>query len=284
MAVLAFGAMSQAPELHPLDEPELASHSVNEPRAIAGSTGLSQFAHHFAPNEPNYVVGGWVTPHLKFQVSFRYMPFSIAGSIARKHPWVTGFNFGYSQTGFMDVSTFDDSFFADTSYRPEVFYYFQDIPGIQMPAGWGLGLQGGYGHESNGFKKPEHRSLNILYLRPIFTIGSSSHTWFVTFAPKVYLYLYPMNLNRDMPEYRGYVDLRILGGWRDGLQLAMMGRVGNHFDRGGIQLDLTYPLTQLSKGNIDFSLTAQYFVGYGEGLLDYRDFRNMLRFGLTLVR
>lgn len=264
--------------------PEAASASAGQFPVIAGSTSDEQYIQHFFPNEPNYFIGGWITPHVKFQFSFRYTFLNTAGSIVTKHPWVKGFNFGYSQTSFMDISNFEDSFFYDTSYRPEAFYYFENLPFIKVPANWQAGLQMGVGHESNGFHYPNHKSINIFYLRPIFTIAGKSHNLFLTFAPKAYLYWGPLGLNPDIADYRGYVDLRMVMGWRDGLQLAAFGRVGSHFDKGSIQLDLTYPLNQLSSGNIDILLTTQYFVGYGESMLCQKNFSNSIRFGVTLVR
>ena len=153
-----------------------------------------------------------------------------------------------------------------------------------MPPKWQLGLQLGIGHESNGFEGDTHKSINTLYLRPIFSAAAQSNNFFITLAPKAYIYIGPMGLNPDIARYRGFVDLRIVTGWRDGLQLAFRGRLGSNFDKGSALLDLTYPFYNLSGGNIDMSLTAQYFVGYGEGLLGYRDFEQFLRFGVTLVR
>lgn len=264
--------------------PEAASASGRQFSTIAGSTSLDQYTGHFFPNEPNYFIGGWLSPHVKFQFSFRYVFLNTAGSVVTKQPWVKGFNFGYSQTSFMDISNFEDSYFYDTSYRPDFFYYFEQLPFLSVPENWQMGLQLGVGHESNGFHHPNHNSINIFYLRPIFTVAGKNNNFFLTLAPKAYFYWGPMSLNPDIAEYRGCLDFRVVTGWRDGLQLATLGRVGSHFNRGSIQLDLTYPLSQLSAGNVDISLTAQYFVGYAESMLGYKNFSNVLRFGLTLVR
>ena len=147
-----------------------------------------------------------------------------------------------------------------------------------------MGAQVGIGHESNGKQKPDHRSLNIAYIRPIFTISDKPNGLFFTFAPKIYYYIGDLSLNPDIKRYRGYVDLRFVLGQRDGLQLATIGRVGDHFDRGSAQLDLTYPLTKLLGGNMDLSVDAQYFIGYGDSLLSYNKRTQVFRVGFALVR
>ena len=77
---------------------------------------------------------------------------------------------------------------------------------------------------------------------------------------------------------------RVVAGLRDSLQLAAIGRIGRDGNKGSIQLDLTYPLTTLLKGNMDLSLDAQYFYGYGDTLLTYNQRSSIFRFGLALVR
>ncbi len=49
-------------------------------------------------------------------------------------------------------------------------------------------------------------------------------------------------------------------------------------------MDLTYPLTKLLGGNVDLSLDAQYFIGYGDTILTYNKYTQVWRVGLSLVR
>jgi outer membrane phospholipase A len=263
-------------------QPEASSARAGEFPTIGGTYGLDEFINHFAPHEPMYFVGGWKAPNVKFQLSIRYRLISPDGPLATKYPFFKGFNFAYSQTSLWDLQNTENPFFYDSSYRPEAFYYLENVSGL--PKGWQFGVQAGAGHESNGQKDPNHRSLNIAYIRPILSIGGSSDALFFTLAPKFYDYIGSLSLNRDLPRYRGYCDLRFVVGQRDGVQLATIGRVGSHFDRGSVQLDLTYPLTRLFHGNVDLSLDAQYFLGYGDTLLTYNQRSNILRFGLALVR
>ena len=264
-------------------QPEESSALTGRFPEIGGAYGFEEFVAHFAPYEPMYFVGGTQAPNIKFQFSVRYRLFTPNGSLATAHPFFRGFNFAYSQTSLWDTSNSSQPFFYDSSYRPEFFYYLQDVPGVKVNPGSQFGLQGGVGHESNGQQDPNHRSLNIVFLRPIVTIGGTSD-WFFTFAPKIYDYIGGLELNPDMPKYRGYGDYRFVGGLRDGLQLAAIGRLGRDANRGSIQLDLTYPLTKLLRGNMDISLDAQYFYGYGDTLLTYNQKSNIFRIGVALVR
>lgn len=265
-------------------QPEATSAAEGYFPAIGGTFGLEEFIQHFAPYEPMYFVGGWQAPNIKFQFSIRYRLFTPTGPWATAHPWLRGFNFAYSQTSLWDWSNPNTPFFYDSSYRPEFFYYLEHIPGLHPPPGWQFGLQAGIGHESNGDKPPDHRSLNIIYIRPIFTASQGTHGLFFTFAPKIYEYIGSLSLNPDMPYYRGYADLQFTVGQRDGLQLAVLGRIGSDFNKGSAQIDVTYPLTKPSGGNLDLCLDAQYFVGYGDSLLDYNKYASVLRFGISLVR
>jgi outer membrane phospholipase A len=263
-------------------QPEAASARAGEFPSIGGTYGLDEFIHHFAPHEPMYFVGGWKAPNVKFQFSLRYRLITPDGPWATRYPLLKGFNFAYSQTSLWDLTHTSNPFFYDSSYRPEAFYYLENLPGL--PKSWQAGVQVGAGHESNGQKDPNHRSLNIAYIRPILSIGGNSNALFLTIAPKFYDYIGSLSLNRDLPRFRGYCDIRVVVGQRDGLQLATIGRVGSHFDKGSAQLDLTYPLTRFFHGNIDLSLDAQYFIGFGDTLLTYNQRSNILRFGLSLVR
>jgi len=274
---------SSSPSASPSTHPEAASAAGGHFPTIGGSYGLQEFVTHFAPYEPMYIVGGTQSPNVKFQFSLRYRLFTPTGPLATAAPFFRGFNFAYSQTSFWDVSNPSQPFFYDTSYRPEFFYYLESLPGIKTDAGSQLGFQVGVGHESNGQMDPNHRSLNIVFIRPIVTIGGDSQ-WFLTIAPKIYDYIGGLPLNPDMPKYRGYVDLRVVAGLRDSLQMAAIGRIGRDGNKGSIQLDLTYPLTKLLDGNMDISLDAQYFYGYGDALLTYNQKSSVFRFGVALIR
>ena len=113
-----FCAQGRAVEESPdaIREPEAASVAAGHFSSIGGSFRLEEYTRHFAPNEPNYFLAGWLSPQVKFQISFRYMILNPTGSLVQKHAWMKGFNFGFSQTSWMNITTLDDSFFADSLY------------------------------------------------------------------------------------------------------------------------------------------------------------------------
>lgn len=264
-------------------QPEASSAASGNFPAPGGSFGLAEFASHFAPHEPMYFIGGWQSPNIKFQFSFRYRILTTSGPLATQYPLVKGFNLAYSQTSLWDSSKPSAPFF-DSSYRPEFFYFLENFPGLTLPQAWQLGFQAGVGHESNGQAGTDSRSLNIAYIRPIVTISDQPSGLFVTFAPKIYGYITSLSDNPDIAQYRGYSDLGLVVGQRDGLQLATIGRLGTGYRRGSAQFDLTYPLTKILHGNADLSVDAQYFVGYGDSLLNYNQRSSIFRIGICLVR
>jgi phospholipase A1 len=265
-------------------QPEASSANEGNFPGITTTYGLDEFFQHFAPYEPMYFVGGTRSPNIKFQFSLRYRLFTPTGPLATSHPWLRGINFGYTQTSFWDVSDPSHPFFYDTSYMPQFFYYLENIPYLHLPESYQAGLQFGIGHESNGQVDPNHRSENNAFIRPIFTMSDAKTGLFLTLEPKFLVYLGDLDLNPDLPKYRGYCDFRVVFGQRDGLQLATIGRLGSDYNRGSAQFDLTYPLTKASHGNLDLSLDANYFYGYGDTFLKYNQRSSIFRFGLAMVR
>jgi outer membrane phospholipase A len=138
-------------------------------------------------------------------------------------------------------------------------------------------------HESNGRDGPSSRSLNLIYLRPTLTLGRPGG-FQATLSPRACYYLAGLDDNPDLPRYRGYVDLRATLGWENCLRLAATGRVGERGNRGSLQLDLTYPLSRVSKGAIGVYLHLQFFTGYGESFLLYNERSSAFRAGFALFR
>ena len=191
----------------------------------------------------------------------------------------------YSQTSFWDLEGESKPFF-DNSYRPELLWSADDLRLKMTPSVVSrLGMQAGLQHESNGKEGADSRSLNIAYIRPSFTFGDAKGDGlFLTFAPKAFAYIGDIGDNPDIKDYRGHFELRGIVGWQEGLQLSTIGRVGDDWDKGSVQFDLSYPLRKVFAGNIDLFLHAQYFNGFGESLLEYNESTSAFRLGVSLVR
>ncbi|PZN31164.1 MAG: phospholipase, partial [Proteobacteria bacterium] len=113
--------------------------------------------------EPMYfIVGGDEGFNAKFQISLRFRMFDDQGPLAQRLPWIDDLYLSYSQTSLWDLNELSSPF-RDTSYRPRLFYSHDDL--LRFDGGRvRLGLEAGFGHESNGRDGAESRSTNMLYV------------------------------------------------------------------------------------------------------------------------
>lgn len=240
------------------------------------------FQTHFFPHEPFYFIAGIESPNAKFQISFKYQLFTGVGWLAEHlHP-LTNFYLGYSQTSLWDWNSPSAPFF-DSSYRPELLYWMPQVDKGQWADWFRLDLQGGVQHESNGRDKESSRSLNIAYLKPRVVFGKPDG-FQLSLAPRAWIYVSEIEDNPDIKDYRGYFDLRAVIGWQKHAQLAATGRIGDDFDHGSLQLDLTYPLWKVPLVRSSLFFHVQYFIGYGESLLLYDKRGSSIRAGFALFR
>lgn len=267
--------------------------------SVHSEFGLAEYlSYRIKAHEPIYFLGGIERPNGKFQFSFKYQVMGTESTFAEKYPVLSGLYLGYSQTSFWDLQG-DSKPFFDNSYRPEVFYAVEHLEHFftadgHKPEGVEFRLQAGFKHESNGrddgpvkfngLRDYEHgsRSLNIAYVRPIVTL--SNEKFFITLAPTIYTYVGDLSDNDNIADYRGYGDIKLVIGQRGGVQLAAIGRVGDDWDKGSLELDLSFPLRESLDRNFDIYLYSQFFTGYGESLLGYDDADNTFRIGFALVR
>ena len=239
------------------------------------------FKEHLSAYEPMYLIAGTKSPNAKFQISLAYQLLNQAGPLAQHVPALKGFHIAYTQLSLWDWNGSSAPFY-DTSYKPEFFYAWENVTRAQ-PTNWiQLDLQGGLKHESNGKGGADSRSLNIAYFRPTLTIGRDEGLQ-LTLQPRAWAYLGDLSDNPDIAGYRGYADLRAIMGWKRGLQLSALGRMGNDGNHTSLQLDLTYPTMRLF-GSFSLYLDVQYFTGYGESLLGYNQKTDELRVGFALFR
>jgi outer membrane phospholipase A len=237
-----------------------------------------------------YFLVGPDEPNAKFQISFKYRILNEEAPLVDAVPPLGGLYFAYSQTSFWDLESASSPFF-DNSYRPELMVSYADLLRDRRAGPLRqLGLDAGIQHESNGQDGADSRSVNFLYVRPTFTFGAAPHDdprfgrLFVSVSPRLHAYFGSDDDNPDIEEFRGYGDLRVTLGERNGLQLAATGRLGNDWDKGSLQLDLSYPLRPLLRNNGDVFLHGQFFTGYGESLLLYDESDTTFRVGVSLVR
>lgn len=231
-------------------------------------------------HEPIYFIYGPDAPAAKFQFSFKYKLLEFGESAPRR--MTRTLQFGFTQRSLWDIDA-DSSPFYDTSYMPEIIYQAL-APQPDRSDGWltWLGWQAAYKHESNGRDGPISRSLNVVYARTGFVLGRLDD-WHLIVVPELLAYVGSLGNNPDLDDYRGYGRLQLVLGRTDGLSLAATTWAGKDFNHASVQLDLTLPVrTRL----LDFEtyLMVQYFNGYGESLLSYRDKSETVRAGISFVR
>ncbi len=262
--VLCLSAGPQRAEAHGEDD---SSHQAREESRLTPIQGA--FTSSFAPFEPVYLSVGWRgDTNAKFQLSFRYR-------LAQQ------LYFGYTQTSVWDLGV-TSAPFRDSSYRPTVFYFFNEAGAADPNRDTWFGMAAGVEHESNGKAGVDSRSLNILYLWPIYAITKPERSR-LRIAPKIWYYTSSSG-NPDIADYRGFMNLLIVYdmingfGFLDGLQISASMRKGTEKHYGSIQVDLSYPL---GPGYVH----AQYFSGWGETVLNYNQrFKSQIRLGFMLVR
>lgn len=240
------------------------------------------FKEHISGYEPFYFLAGTESPNARFQISFKYKLLNSDGVLARKAPVLEGVHLAYTQTSLWDWNS-PSAPFLDSSYKPELLYLRERVVGGRATDSFQLDLQGGLQHESNGRDGAASRSLNLAYLRSRLIFGKEEGLR-LTLEPRAWVYIGDMSDNPDMDRYRGYADLRAIVGWKRGLQLSALGRLGDEGDRGSLQLDLTYPMMTLLSRSFSVYLHAQYFTGYGESILFYNERSSAFRFGFSLYR
>jgi phospholipase A1/A2 len=180
--------------------------------------------------------------------------------------------FAYTQRSFWQFYNFSDSSpFRETNYEPEMLLNFRmnrDLHWLKLRF-----INVGINHQSNGQSDPLSRSWN----RVAANFGFERDN--LALILKTWLRI-PEGArndnNPDIERYLGYGELWSYYFWNDS-RFGLMLR--NNFDfyknRSAVQLEWSYPLVQR------ISLYVQYFNGYGESMLDYKN--NINRIGIGFV-
>lgn len=168
--------------------------------------------------------------------------------------------FAYTQRSFWQLYNFDDSSpFRETNYEPEVLFNVRtrfDVLGLKARF-----IQVGLNHQSNGQAEPLSRSWNRLVANVGLERGRFSlllKGWF----------RFPESVEEDdnpgIDSYMGYGEV-----WahyflkRHRLSVMFRDNLDFRENRGAVQVEWGFPLFANLGGYV------QYFLGYGESLLDY---------------
>jgi phospholipase A1 len=207
-----------------------------------------------------------VKPEVAFQLSFKAKLWQ--DMFGRKIDlW-----FAFTQRSFWQLYNFDDSSpFRETDYEPEVLVNFRtDFRFLGLRTRF---IQVGLNHQSNGQSEPLSRSWNRLVANVGLERGPFSlllKGWF-HFPESA-----EVDDNPGINSYMGYGE--IWAYWFvKSHRLGIMLRDNLDFqqNRGALQLEWSFPLFANVWGYV------QYFVGYGESLLDYDHLANRIGVGFT---
>lgn len=237
------------------------------------------FADRIAPHEANYFIYGADDPVAKFQFSFKYKLLDFRDLGAQR--LVRTLHFAFTQRSLWDLNG-DSSPFYDTSYMPEIMYQsLTPMPEKASGMTW-LGFQAAFKHESNGRAGNQSRSLNVVYARTVFAFGQLAG-WHALVVPEVFDYVSSLDENPDIADYRGYGRLSLVVGRNDGPSFTALLWAGKRFDHFSSQLDFSVPV-RTRYLNFETYFLLQYFNGYGESLLSFRERSETVRAGISLVR
>ncbi len=277
LAIDASAPTPTAPDPEPAPAPlrhlvHLNTASSAIERTFSGRLGL---------HEAIYFIYGPDAPAAKFQISFKYRLMQLAR--ADEQGFTHNFQVGYTQRSLWDIKASSSPFY-DTSYMPELMLEsLAPMPIDPNRFFTPLGAQLSFKHESNGRDGPDSRSLNTAVLRGAFVLGPLDR-WHLIVVPELFAYVSSLDNTQGLENYRGHGRLRLLlekNNRRPTLAYAI--HAGDDFHHPTHQADLTIPF-RTRWLDLETAMLIQYFRGYGESLLDYRQASETVRAGLSLVR
>jgi phospholipase A1/A2 len=181
---------------------------------------------------------------------------------------------GYTQLMLWDFGK-ESTPFNDVNFNPEFFYRFQLSDAERLDLGF-------FEHASNGKAGEESRSINSSYLA--YTRTFEHENFEIEPGLKVAGFWALDHYNKDYRDYLGFWTGTLRLSMRDivlpyaefNFEIRPGGQWGDHFGRGYEQFELA-----LKFDRTDFLpyLYIQYFNGYGESLITYRQWSSNFRIG-----
>lgn len=180
--------------------------------------------------------------------------------------------FAYTQRSFWQVYNPDlSSPFRENNFEPEAFLSFDANWGLW---GWKNSLVSlGVDHQSNGRNDPLSRSWN----RAFAQIVVENPKYNVYFSLKPWLIFGDLSDNPDIEKFMGHGELQgVYQRNNHTFGLQVRNNLRSESNRGGYQLDWSFPLYKRWRGYI------QYFNGYGYSLIDYNRNQNVIGIGVQV--
>lgn len=256
----------------------------------------------FSAYKDNYFITGFhdgeSLDQVKFQLSVKF------DVIPRPDSQCSVF-FGYTQKSFWRLYA-GSAPFEDNNYNPDLFWAWTPVDSsrLRKPQGgsdWRfVYLHVGAEHESNGRGDVEidpvtlqptapSRGWNRVYARARWEVPLPQE-WSFFITPKGWIPFLGLDGNPELLHYVGSFQLTLElsheTAAKDGLRstdfsLGAAARKGWSRDPGKGSIEAWARFRVGCLGPLSISLYAQYYVGYGEGLLHYRESSNVLRIGFA---
>lgn len=193
----------------------------------------------------------------------------------------SGHYLGYSQRLIWELFTESSSPVTDVNFNPEYFYRITS-------GGNGIwrGVDIGAEHQSNGGEDEKSRSWNTVYAYLPFKLDLGEGSLFL--SVKTFSLFGPDKENSDARDYIGWYELELAT--RDFLRNILTydelyvavrpgGEEGGRFTKGNLEVGMRFKAFSGMSAPHAF---LQYFTGYGESQLTYKEKTHALRIGLSL--
>lgn len=230
---------------------------------------------YFTIHKDNYFISGFPltndinsnTADAKYQISFKQM-------ITRDRlPWETYLFITYTQKAFWNI--YKDSYpFRDINFNPSVvlgktvFDKNQKLEGIATIA---------FEHESNGRDSIYSRSWNRIAASYITNLTKRTVAEFKAWVPFGY-----QNGNPELLEYTGLAEINLEHELKKNrFYLNVLLRKGLNFKAKGAFRPRLY-FAPFGKNTSNQYIMLEWYWGHGESLLEYEEFRSMIRFGYVI--
>lgn len=216
---------------------------------------------------PIYFLYG--VPTSKLQISFKYRPLEEIPLYAT-----------YTQLAFWELLS-DSVPFRDVNYNPEFFYR------LKIESGLLDSLDMGYEHLSNGAPRTTSRSLDRIFAELHMQAATNGGTWEFSLRGRQ-----PLKRDEDTADYDRYAGGTLL------LQGRLTQVFDGIFDQGSVYFKISPGgrwLEELKYGSqeVGFSfrlnglrlapaIFIQYFHGFAESMISYKEEEQNLRIGILL--
>lgn len=225
----------------------------------------------FGMYRENYIITGIPTnKEVNEHTADAKFQFSIRHRITRTTlPLETFMMLTYTQKSFWNIYE-SSSPFKDNNYNPSLAFFTPIIRNNHLRGMGVISIE----HESNGRDSVDSRSWNFLGV---------SFTYFFNMQISGQIKIWPGIIdgknNKDLYDYKGYGMIALsYRSLQDKVKFSLVLNPRKKISSINTQMDFSYRVNK--KANV--YLFAQWYNGYGEGLLDYNKYRSMIRIGLSL--